>query len=1088
MKMKTIPIMTLIFLMLSFSVVAWSEDTYFKSSTLDDVTPYDNGLTAFNDTGIGTYRSGASTRDGFYWTGSTWGDRNIIFGSYEYIKGDSLFMNGTEYFIFGRRDFPNGALTQAYSYDGSSLSGETNIINGLPVNPAYYTGYESVILDGTTHLFRTASNGAPVGYSWNSTGWNINSSVVTNINTIAPNSYNYPDYSSLIYDNETYLIIQFNNGNFYGAKWNGTEWETNSFIIENLDDIDTDTSTSSNQKNIETFVYDGDNYFVIGNSTGDFTFAKLTTTPSYVNASIKLNDSVSGALNNFSVDIDGYGLYSTTNGTIKTNITINTTKVLDLIFYDVSESEYGYYNNLTVNNHGFTIDNEEYTGTIILNYNEIILKVNDSTLNYTVNMNNVNYSTTDGVIETGINITELKSYNLTYFGFNNGYLYHDEQTREVNFTDSFNEYILNWASYYHNLIFYAYDTNNSETINTFSIILDDTTSYSTTDGSINTGIVHDQELYYDIYYYGMGLYNSTHEYDTREYSNIIFGVSTYSHTGNIEVSSLPPLYSGVGSINWTNQVHYDTGSYTSSLYNNYLLLDNATSGKYCSLIIDTGHSQPLYDNMTFTKNVTQINLEFPFDFTNLVAHYKMDDSSSPLIDSSGNNGEALVYQATFEHEGIFNYSMKFDGVNDFIQVTAINISDHHTLTGFAKLTNLSLPHETLFGGGYGDFYFLTISNSAQSLYYRSGAITVSVPYAPNMNWQNYGVMRNGTDVKFFVNGTQIGTTQTLTTADPDMFFGAIGRKGNQAPSNPLQGYVDEVLVFNESLSNNKMLNLHNLANVYTEYETVNRSLNLTIRTCDDANCIGETFVNINDVSPSDLSSLDYYPYVQWCTDMTTTNADYSPTLKDVKIFYHNLSYDPTNNNPSAPTDLIFSPSPLYNNHTLIANASGSTDADSDTITYYYRFDNNTNIIQAYSINNTFNVSLFENQTITVYTKSYDGQNYSISYSENIKVIEYVAPYEWIPPTYAINGTEIVNFGYCPETDNGLKNLWYIIALCFVVGIFGVTMKNVFFVLISGFSLVFLSLIIMMCGTVLGFIIILMAIGFIITGLHMKPLD
>lgn len=104
------------------------------------------------------------------------------------------------------------------------------------------------------------------------------------------------------------------------------------------------------------------------------------------------------------------------------------------------------------------------------------------------------------------------------------------------------------------------------------------------------------------------------------------------------------------------------------------------------------------------------------------------------------------------------------------------------------------------------------------------------------------------------------------------------------------------------------------------------------------------------------------------------------------------------------------------------------------------------------------------------------------YSENINVIEYIAP---IVAEY-VNDTEAVKLGECPTTKQGYTNTWIAIFICIAFGFAGLIMKNLIMGILGGTLTFFMSLVIMPCGQVLGWIIIIVGFVIIMSSLAMKP--
>jgi len=127
----------------------------------------------------------------------------------------------------------------------------------------------------------------------------------------------------------------------------------------------------------------------------------------------------------------------------------------------------------------------------------------------------------------------------------------------------------------------------------------------------------------------------------------------------------------------------------------------------------------------------------------------------------------------------------------------------------------------------------------------------------------------------------------------------------------------------------------------------------------------------------------------------------SITFTDGTTYYYRLrswdgyewstSYSSTdtfrmNSLPTTPTTLTLN-SPKVG-EVLTATGSGSTDAEGDGITYYYRFYNVTDAVtrQDYSTDNSYAIQAADaHDNIRVYTKAYDGYEYSGEFENSIMV-------------------------------------------------------------------------------------------------------
>jgi parallel beta-helix repeat protein len=92
--------------------------------------------------------------------------------------------------------------------------------------------------------------------------------------------------------------------------------------------------------------------------------------------------------------------------------------------------------------------------------------------------------------------------------------------------------------------------------------------------------------------------------------------------------------------------------------------------------------------------------------------------------------------------------------------------------------------------------------------------------------------------------------------------------------------------------------------------------------------------------------------------------------------------------PTAPTTLNLTPATIYVNTELFGSASGSTDADGNTITYYYKFYNQTDgaTRQNYSTDNSYTITTADaHDNIKVFAKAYDGYEYSAEKENSVIV-------------------------------------------------------------------------------------------------------
>jgi len=100
-----------------------------------------------------------------------------------------------------------------------------------------------------------------------------------------------------------------------------------------------------------------------------------------------------------------------------------------------------------------------------------------------------------------------------------------------------------------------------------------------------------------------------------------------------------------------------------------------------------------------------------------------------------------------------------------------------------------------------------------------------------------------------------------------------------------------------------------------------------------------------------------------------------------------------NTAPTTPTTATLNPTIAYKNTNFICNASGSSDVDLDTITYYFEFRKSGSTLQAYSTSSSYicGTNCNKNDNITCYAKAYDGSAYSSELGSNSVIILNSAP-------------------------------------------------------------------------------------------------
>jgi len=194
------------------------------------------------------------------------------------------------------------------------------------------------------------------------------------------------------------------------------------------------------------------------------------------------------------------------------------------------------------------------------------------------------------------------------------------------------------------------------------------------------------------------------------------------------------------------------------------------------------------------------------------------------------------------------------------------------------------------------------------------------------------------------------------------------------------------------------------------------SLDIQVKSCDDDLCSGESWSDIGDTSPQDLS-LDNNQYFQYKFDFTSPDSSISPILENVSIDYTILN--------TAPVISIVVPQEggSYGyNESLNLNFSVS-DADGNLDSCWYNIDDGNNVSLAGCSNTSFDVSGNGNYVLNIYVNDSLGEEASDSVSFSVQVGAPTIVLYYPIDVYLDNGSSVV-FNYTPsDIDLDSCELW-----------------------------------------------------------------
>ena len=196
---------------------------------------------------------------------------------------------------------------------------------------------------------------------------------------------------------------------------------------------------------------------------------------------------------------------------------------------------------------------------------------------------------------------------------------------------------------------------------------------------------------------------------------------------------------------------------------------------------------------------------------------------------STNAGAIVAYDSgswrTFANEVASyqnQYSVAFDGTNDYMQTTGFTLGSAYSFSFWFKLDatpSLSVlgSSENYYTSGYDNFIYRITNSTSIQLYSYSGtsseqSISITVPTLSTGTWYNLVLTNTGSgSAQGYLDGSSVTTSGSTTRAFSDLqgSVGLIVADTFYAVNNPFNGKLDEVAVFNSSLSASDVTAIYN---------------------------------------------------------------------------------------------------------------------------------------------------------------------------------------------------------------------------------------------------------------------------------------
>ncbi|MFH1641354.1 MAG: LamG-like jellyroll fold domain-containing protein, partial [Nanoarchaeota archaeon] len=412
-----------------------------------------------------------------------------------------------------------------------------------------------------------------------------------------------------------------------------------------------------------------------------------------------------------------------------------------------------------------------------------------------------------------------------------------------------------------------------------------------------------------------------------------------------------------------------TGNYTSKVFNAPYV------ATWTNISWDVGFNfynreLPNYmedETLTYTDGINMSGNVLLLHFNNDSAY----ENSTYVYDWSGNdhNGTAIQAFPNLTDKKLGAGSFQFDGSDDYVNLTvndtSLGIADKITIsvwvnpdageTNGVVLGNQHFSLDTGFAFGIRNSYVGGLfSHGSYDSFSGTTSITTSL-------WHQLVLTYNGTHAKLYLDGVQ-EYSNSLTKWTANNLYLRIGREYLGIVdniNNPFNGRIDELSIWNRSLSADEILNI---------YKRGVLRLNLSARSCNDINCNGEAFSNFGgNATLTNISALKQNQYFQYKFNFQTDDANYTPelTTNSVTIGY------------TAFIEQVPNITSVYPNRTLgesydPAQMINFSIAEPNNITFNITFTNNSVLLINWTVDGTEQIS-YRNKPEFNWTGNYTQQ-------------------------------------------------------------------------------------------------------------------
>jgi len=310
-----------------------------------------------------------------------------------------------------------------------------------------------------------------------------------------------------------------------------------------------------------------------------------------------------------------------------------------------------------------------------------------------------------------------------------------------------------------------------------------------------------------------------------------------------------------------------------------------------SLPNNTNTTIYMYYGNPSASSASDVNSTFIREIDGLKGSWHFDEGSgTTAYDSSGNEHPATLYNGVSWETGKFGYALKFDGSDDYVDISSTLLSNSEkTISFWVKIDDVSQDDQFLisfYKDGNNRFHIQYDTSNSAVHFFIENANSVSSDYSSS---QAYTTLQDGewhqivwvgttTSNSVYIDNTEItdiaGDIGFPTIDSGDIFIGAYA-SADPPTKYFTDGIIDETKIFNKSLSTDEISDIYN----YYGYTTENYPNKVLVKKYTDPEptvSFGSEEAPINlqitSTEPEDKAIL-YEPNINFKVNVTWDNAD-----------------------------------------------------------------------------------------------------------------------------------------------------------------------------------------------------------------------